>query len=206
MSTGTWTFEETARAIKSGGIAIYPTETFMALGCRALDEEAVRRVYKAKQRSLCLPLPLIAADMAQVCAVAQVPAEAQPLIARFWPGPLTLLLPVLPHVPAAVSASTDCVAVRIPGHAGARDLADAVGEALVASSANISGLPAAARASSVDDRLRARVDGIWNGQPEPTGKLPSTLVRLVDGGTIQIVRQGAVSQQLLQEAGFTLLA
>ena len=206
MNTGSDSFEETANTLKAGGLAIYPTETFMALGCRALHATAVQRIYAAKQRSSRLPLPLIVADMEQLCAVARLPAEAQPLIERFWPGPLTLLLPVLPQVPPAVSGSTALVAVRIPGHAGARALAGAVGEALVASSANISGQPAAARLEELDRQLRQRVDAVWNGSPRAAGGLPSTLVRLAGQGRIQIARQGAVTQEALQAAGFIVQA
>ena len=198
------TLEEITRHMREDGLGVYPTETFMALGCRAGSARAVVALYETKQRPHHLPLPLIAANRAQVDGIASVLLEAEKLIERFWPGPLSILLPASARAPAALSGGTGMVAVRIPSHSGARELALAVGEALVASSANISGAPPAKDAKSVDPVLRARVPLVWDAPPRPGGRLPSTLVRLLDGETVQILRQGAVSRDALQHAGFVV--
>jgi len=196
--------EEIARHMREDGIGAYPTETFMALGCRAGSERAVAGLYEAKRRPHSLPLPLIAADRAQVESVARLLPEAERLMELFWPGPLSILLPVFGRIPAAVSGGTGMVAVRIPSHSGARDLALAVGEPLVASSANISGAPPARDAKSIDPLLLERTPLVWEAPPRPAGGLPSTLVRLPGGDAVQVLRQGAVSAHALQQAGFAV--
>ena len=196
--------EEIVRSMRKDGIGAYPTETFMALGCRAGSETAVARLYEIKQRPHRLPLPLIAADRAQLESIVRIPPEAEKLMERFWPGPLSILLPSSAQVPVALGAGTGHLAVRIPSHPGARNLALAVGEALVASSANISGTAPAKDVESIDPVLLERVPVVWNAPPVPAGRLPSTLVRLLGGNTIQVLRQGAVSTQTLQQAGFTV--
>ena len=194
--------EEIARHLREDGLGIYPTETFMALGCRAGSGIAVAGLYEVKRRPRHLPLPLIAADRAQVERIAHIPPEAEKLMACFWPGPLSILLPASARTPAA--SGTGMVAVRIPSHSGARALACSVGEPLVASSANISGDPPAKDVNSLDPALLARVPVVWDAPPRPAGGLPSTLVRLSGGDTIHVLRQGAVSVAALQQAGFAV--
>ena len=198
------TLEEIARHMRDDGMGMYPTETFMALGCRAGSATAVAGLYAIKQRPRHLPFPLIAADRAQVEGIARILPEAETLMEFFWPGPLSILLPASAGAAAALSGGTGMVAVRIPSHSGARDLALAVGEPLVASSANISGAPPAKDANSVDPVLLACVPVVWDAPPKPAGRLPSTLVRLLAGKTIQILRQGAVATHTLQQAGFVV--
>ncbi len=202
MAEKIWTFEEAVRCLGDGGIGIYPTETFMALGCRADNAAAARRVYEVKQRAHCLPLPVIAGDRAQVEGIAHMPPEAEDLIERFWPGPLTVLLPARSHVPFAVTGGTGYLAVRISAHPGARRLALAAGGALAASSANISGARPAVSVETLDPLLLSRVDGVWDAPPGPEGLLPSTLVRLLGMRSVHILRPGAVGEKELREAGY----
>jgi len=190
--------------MREDGIGAYPTETFMALGCRAGSEKAVAGLYEAKQRPHSLPLPLIAADRAQVEGIARILPEAGKLMELFWPGPLSILLPSAGRTPAALGSGIGELAIRIPSHSGARDLALAVGEAIVASSANISGAQPAKDAKSLDPILLERVPLVWDAPPRPAGRLPSTLVRLLGGDSLQILRQGAVSTRQLQQAGFAV--
>jgi L-threonylcarbamoyladenylate synthase len=193
-----------ARHMREDGIGVYPTETFMALGCRAGSEMAVAGLYAAKRRPHRLPLPLVAADRAQVERIACILPQAEKLMERFWPGPLSILLPSVGWAPDALCGGTGMVAVRIPAHAGARDLALAVGEPLVASSANISGAPPAGSVESVDPVLLERVPAVWDAPPRPAGRLPSTLARLLGGDAILVLRQGAVSTHALEQAGFVV--
>jgi len=190
--------------MREDGIGVYPTETFMALGCRAGSETAVARLYSMKQRPRHLPLPLIAADRSQVEDVASIPKQAEALMKRFWPGPLSIVLPASKRLPALLSSGTGHVAVRISPHPGAHALALAVGEALVSTSANISGAPPAQDTENLDPALLKRVSAVWNVPPRPAGGLPSTLVRLLDENTIHILRQGAIDRQSLEQAGFVV--
>ena len=196
--------EEIARHMRKDGIGVYPTETFMALGFRVGSATAVAGVYAIKERPHRFPLPLVAADRAQVEGIAHMLPEAERLMECFWPGPLSILLPATGRTPVELTGGTGMVAVRIPSHSGARDLALAVGEALVASSANISGSPPAKDAGSVDPVLLERAPALWDAPPKPAGGLPSTLVRLLGGDAVHVLRQGAVSTHALQQAGFVV--
>ena len=179
-----------AEVLRRGGIVAYPTETFYGLGALARDGGAVERVARAKGRPDGKPLPLLAADRAQVDEVAVVGELAERLAARFWPGPLTLVLPAQPGLPAAIGAGTGTVGVRVPGSEAARALARAAGGALVATSANLTGEPPPARAEDLSPALRDRLDAVLDLGATPGG-LPSTVVA-VEGASVRLVREGAV--------------
>lgn len=180
-----------AAVLRGGGIVAYPTETFYGLGALWNREEALRRLARAKLRPEGKPLPLLAADRAQVLEVA---AELGPLgerlAARFWPGPLTLVLRAAPAVPEEVTGGTGAVGVRIPGSEVARALAAAAGGALVSTSANLSGAPPPVSPADIAPEILARIDGVLDGGPAPGG-LPSTVVDPREGGP-RLVRAGAV--------------
>lgn len=179
-----------AEVLRRGGIVAYPTETFYGLGALARDGAAVLRLAAAKGRPGGKPLPLVAADLAQVEEVAEVDATASRLGGAFWPGPLTLVLPARPGLPEAITAGTGTVGIRIPGSEVARALALAAGGALVSTSANRSGEPPPARVEDLSAALRGRLDGVLDAGPAPGG-LPSTVVAL-RGGAARLVREGAV--------------
>jgi L-threonylcarbamoyladenylate synthase len=183
--------EGAARIIRSGGIVGFPTDTLYGLAVDPFSAGAVQRVIDVKGRRDGQPLPLVARDLAQVVeGVGVMSALACALAARFWPGPLTLVVPALPRIAAAVTGGTGRVGVRVPAHAVARDLCDACGHPVTATSANLSGAPAAVTA----DEMAASVGGVdllLDGGPAPGG-LPSTVVAVSDDG-VRLVRSGAVS-------------
>lgn len=189
---------EAAAALRRGGLVVYPTETFYALGALATDPAAVERLARAKGRPDGKPLPLLAADRAAVEAVAVLEGPAALLAAAHWPGPLTLVLPARPGLPAAVTAGTGTVGVRVPGSALARALARAAGGPLVATSANPSGGPPPVRLEELAPELRGRLDAVLDDGPAPGG-LPSTVVA-IDGGALRLLRAGAVPLEALERA------
>jgi L-threonylcarbamoyladenylate synthase len=179
-----------ADVLRRGGIVAYPTETFYGLGALASHRGALARLAAAKLRPEGKPLPLLAADRAQVDVVAALSPLAERLAARFWPGPVTLVLPARPGLDEVVTAGTGTVGVRVPGSAVARALAAAAGGAIVSTSANVSGEPPPADARALSAALRARIDHVLDAGPTPGG-LPSTVVD-VTGGAVALVRAGAV--------------
>lgn len=179
-----------AAVLRRGGIAAYPTDTFYALGARADDAAALARLLRAKLRPEGKPLPLLAAGVAQVRRVAVLDGAAARVADRLWPGPLTLVLPALPAVDAAVTAGSGTVGIRVPGSLVARVLAERAGFPLVSTSANPSGGPPPARADDLDAALRAAIDGVLDGGPTPGG-LASTIVR-IQGDAVQLIRAGPV--------------
>jgi len=190
--------EEAAAVLRRGGIVVYPTDTLYAVGVRADDPAALERLRGAKLRPEGKPLPLLAADREQVLRVARLEGAADRVAARLWPGPLTLVLPALPGVEAAVTAGSGTVGIRIPGSALARALAARAGFALVSTSANPAGGPAPSRVSELSPGLRRQVDHVLDGGPTPGGP-PSTVV-LLDGESVRVLREGAISPEAVAAA------
>lgn len=188
-----------AALLRGGGIVAYPTETFYGLGALWNREEALRRLARAKLRPEGKPLPLLAADRAQVLEVAsELGPLGERLAARFWPGPLTLVLPAAPAVPEGVTGGTGAVGVRIPGSQVARALAAAAGGALVSTSANLSGAPPPVSPADIAPEILARIDGVLDGGPAPGG-LPSTVVDPREGGP-RLLRAGAVPWEAIRDS------
>lgn len=187
-----------AAALRRGGVIAYPTETFYGLGALATDAAAVERLARAKGRPDGKPLPLLAGDLGAVEAVAILDPASRRVAERLWPGPLTLVLAARPGLPAAVTAGTGTVGIRVPGSEVARRLAAAAGGAIVSTSANPSGGAPPDRAGALDPALRARLDAVLDAGPTPGG-LPST-VAAVDGGQARLLRTGAVPLEDLERA------
>jgi L-threonylcarbamoyladenylate synthase len=190
--------EAAAAVLRRGGIVVYPTETLYALGARADHAGALERLALAKLRHPGKPLPLLAADRDQVLRVATLEGGAARAAERFWPGPLTLVLPAASDLDVAVTGGSGTVGIRIPGSPVARALAAKAGFALVATSANPAGGPPPARVSDLDPALLAQVDHVLDGGPTPGGP-PSTVVRIV-GAMVHVVREGAIASALIHEA------
>lgn len=196
------TLEEAVDLMRQSKAVIYPTETFFALGSRALDPAASAGVFRAKSRSNVRPLPLIIGNLEQLELVARVPAHADRLFKAFWPGPLSVILPAPLRVPDILTGGTGCVAVRLSSHPVACELAVRLGEPITSSSANISGDASVVRVCELTADLVGNVDGVLDLPPEPAGGLPSTLVKFIDEQTVQVLRPGAISVEQLRAAGF----
>jgi L-threonylcarbamoyladenylate synthase len=145
-----------ASLIRRGGIAAFPTETVYGIGANALDAEAVAKIYSLKRRPAQNPLIVHVSSEEQLQAVVEeIPPDAQKLIHRFWPGPLTLIFPKKLVVPDIVTAGLDTVAVRMPAHPTALELIRQAGVPLAAPSANPSGKPSSTHHRHVQDYFGA---------------------------------------------------
>ncbi len=170
--------ERAAEVLRRGGLVAFPTETVYGLGANALDGAAVERIFAAKGRPANNPVIVHVADVAAVHAVvAAWPDEALRLAGRFWPGPLTLVLPRNPAVPDIVTAGGPTVAVRLPAHPVARRLIAAAGVPVAAPSANRSSRLSPTRAEHVLRDLDGRIDLLLDGGPT-TGGIESTVLDL----------------------------
>ncbi len=181
-----------ATALRNGGLLIGPTDTLYGVLAPATDEQAYRRIFELKGRMPDQPLPLIAADAQQVADYCRLSATAQRLAERFWPGPLTLVLPARENTPAWCRAQDDTLAVRVPDHGFCRALAAELDAPLTATSANLSGEPPARRLDQVAEVLKAGVEVLVDGGESPKAE-PSTILRVL-GDSVQILRPGAVSE------------
>lgn len=196
-ASGLAAIAEAVAAIRRGGVVAIPTDTLYGLAANPFDPRAVDRVFDIKGRRANLPLPLIAADLEQVAHwIGEPSADVARLAQRFWPGPLTLLLPAPASLAPAVAAGTGKVGVRVPDHAVARALCRACGEPLTATSANRSGEPATADPDEVARTLGGYVDVLLDSGPTRGGP-PSTVVD-VGGAQWTLVRAGAVGWDDIQ--------
>jgi L-threonylcarbamoyladenylate synthase len=187
-----------AACLRAGGLVAFPTETVYGLGAHALDPAAVQRIFAAKQRPANDPLIVHVSAFEQLdVLVSRVPEAAARLAHRFWPGPLTLVLPRRAAVPDAVTAGLPAVAVRIPSHPVARALFAAAQLPIAAPSANLFSRPSPTRASHVRDDLDGRIDMILDGGPTEVG-VESTVLD-VTGDVPVVLRPGAVSVEMLRE-------
>jgi len=180
-----------ARVLRSKGLVAFPTETFYGLGAHALDAAAVDRVFVAKGRPADKPLLVLVDSVAMVTRVArEVSVHARRLMARYWPGALTLVLPAHPTLPVTLTAGTGTIGVRLSGHPVARGLVTALGAPVTAPSANPHGAPSPRTADEVVASLGARIDLVLDGGPTPGGPA-STLLDLTRVPAV-VVRAGAV--------------
>ncbi len=167
-----------AEVLRAGGLVGFPTETVYGLGSNALDADAVARIFAAKGRPANNPLIVHVAETADVLRIASVwPDEAARLAERFWPGPLTLVLPRRPELPDIVTAGGPTVAVRLPAHPVARELIRLAGVPIAAPSANRSNRLSPTRAEHVLRDLDGRIDILLDGGPT-SGGIESTVLDL----------------------------
>ena len=181
----------------SGGLVAFPTDTVYGVGALVFDEKTVESIYAAKERPVEKAIPVLIGDAVDLNQVAdEIPMPAARLIARFWPGPLTVLVPKKSSLPTVVSA-TSTVGVRVPDHELARSLLRLAGPMAV-TSANISSQPSPTTAEEVLTQLGNRIAMILDGGRTPGG-VPSTLVDCT-GDEIQILREGPISKETLLKA------
>ncbi|MCX6038754.1 MAG: L-threonylcarbamoyladenylate synthase [Chloroflexi bacterium] len=175
--------------LQLGGLVAFPTDTVYGVGALAFDGAAVESIYAAKDRPVEKAIPVLIGDADDLAKVsAEVPEIALKLAARFWPGPLTLVMPKHPKLPEAVSAAPT-VGVRIPDHPVARALLRLAGPMAV-TSANLSGQPSPSTAQEVFAQLGGRIALILDGGKTPGG-VPSTVVDCI-GVEPQVLRAGAI--------------
>jgi L-threonylcarbamoyladenylate synthase len=186
-----------AACLRQGGLVAFPTETVYGLGVAALDVAAVRRLFAAKGRPADDPLIVHVADAAALAPlVAARPPIVDALAARFWPGPLTLVLRRSPLVPDEVTAGLDTVAIRVPAHPVAQALLVAAGIPVAAPSANLFSRPSPTRAAHVLEDLDGRIDMVLDGGATQVG-LESTVLDL-SGEVPRVLRPGAVTLEMLR--------
>jgi len=186
--------------LAGGGLVAFPTETVYGLGADATNARAVAAIFEAKGRPHFNPLIVHFGDTADAMALGTLTTSARALAERFWPGPLTLVVPRPADTPLAelVSAGLDTVAVRVPAHPLARRVIRAAGRPLAAPSANASGQVSPTRARHVADSLAGQVDLILDGGACAVG-VESTVVDTTRTPPV-ILRHGGIPRELLERA------
>ncbi|NMP37373.1 MAG: threonylcarbamoyl-AMP synthase [Clostridiales bacterium] len=196
-SDDTQAIAEVAEILKNGGIAAIPTETVYGLAAGAFDVKAVENIFIAKGRPQDNPLIVHIADFDSINElVSSLPDSARILAKKFWPGPLTMILPKSDKVPLVVTAGLDTVAVRMPSHPVAAAIIRASGLPLAAPSANLSGKPSPTNARYVIEDLNGRVDAIADGGDCSAG-VESTVISLA-GDVPRVLRPGVITVEQLR--------
>jgi L-threonylcarbamoyladenylate synthase len=188
---------EAADAIRRGELVVFPTETVYGLAADALNEAAVKRVFDAKGRAERHPLPVQVAGVEQLGQVAsEVPDAAKVLAERFWPGPLTIVLPRNPSVPDIVTGGRDTIGVRVPEHLVALALLREIGGPIIATSANLSGRSAPRSAECAISEVGSKVSVVLDAGESEIG-VASTVVD-VSVVPPRILRRGAIDAEELR--------
>jgi L-threonylcarbamoyladenylate synthase len=187
----TWPIEEVAGILTRGGVIAYPTETVYGLGVDALNESAIHRLFKIKTRASGKPISVLVKDMEMLARVASgVPAGAKSLMKKYWPGPVTIILPASKEIPSVLTGQTGTIAVRISPHPFVSRLFEVFASPLTSTSANISGMRSLTKPDEIVRTFYGLVDlviilpGFMEGRE-------STLVDAT-GERPGVVRKGAI--------------
>lgn len=187
-----------AELIKKGEVVGFPTETVYGLGANAFCAEAVAKIFKAKGRPADNPLIVHISDLSMIKDIAaSVPPLVYKIAERFWPGPLTMIMPKTDKIPDITSGGLDTVGIRFPSHPAARRLIELSGVPIAAPSANLSGSPSPTTAQRVFEDMSGRIPVIIDGGESDVG-LESTVI-CFDGSSIRILRPGGVTPEMLME-------
>jgi L-threonylcarbamoyladenylate synthase len=189
---------EAARILAGGGLVAFPTETVYGLGADATNARAVARLYAAKGRPSFNPLIAHVADIAAARQAGRLTPLAERLAARFWPGPLTLVVPATALVCELARAGLPTIALRVPAHPAAQKLLVEIGKPIAAPSANRSGHVSPTRAEHVLADLSGRVDAVVDGGPTSVG-LESTVIDCT-GEAPRLLRAGGVPRAEISRA------
>ncbi len=196
LSTTEQDLERAAAIIQAGGLVGIPTETVYGLGANGLDPEAVRKIFLAKGRPQDNPLILHIHDAAQLPDFCRdIPDAARLLAETYWPGPLTMVLPVRDVVPKTTTAGLNTVAVRCPDNDATREIIRLAGVPVAAPSANLSGKPSTTTARHVLHDMDGRIDAVVDGGPCRVG-VESTIVDLT-GPVPRLLRPGGIGPEEL---------
>ena len=184
-------------ALRRGEVIVFPTETLYGLGADALNPAAVRKIFQLKGRDPDNPIPVLVADRNMLGAlVTEVSLLAEKLIARFWPGPLTIVLPARRNIPGPLMNSTGGVGVRISSQPIAMELVRMLGRPLTATSANPTGKSAARTVGEARDYFAGQIDIFIDGG-KLTSKSRSTVVDIM-GNSLTIIREGEIGRSKLK--------
>ena len=191
-------FSQCRDMIRAGGLVVYPTDTFYALGADPNNLAAVKKLFEVKSRQADQPILLLISDAAEVRNwAAEISPQAEGFMKKFWPGPLTMVFKAKPGVLPELTAGTATIGLRVPGNELTRQLLAYLGKALTGTSANLSGGQSPETAEQAMNAMGSLVDCIFDGGMTAGGK-PSTIVD-VSAGVPKVLREGAISSR---ELGF----
>lgn len=182
--------EEIKRAVtvlRRDGLVVYPTETVYGLGADALSDDAILKVYEAKQRPLSKPISIAVSDFEMLCSVAKVDTQAKAFISTFLPGPVTIILPARSFLPDILTGGTRLIGIRYPAHPVPLDIIRMLDSPITATSANVS----EGKDPVTPEECNVPHDFLIN-----RGRLPGTPSTVVDLTSKTILRKGSCSNEI----------
>ena len=185
-----------SKIVKKGGIIIYPTETIYGLGCDPFNIDAVNYLLEVKGKRT-KPFPILAANIEDGKKAAHISLDGKKLAAKFWPGPLTLIVPKKPTIPDIVTFDKDSVGLRVPDNKIALQLIHLSGGLLIGSSANRTGEKPPRSVQEISEELKDRVNIVIDGGITVQG-IPSTVVDLTSEKPL-ILREGPIKFKELSD-------
>ena len=185
-----------AQILKRGGIIAYPTDTVYGIGTNALNIEAVQRIYHIKQRPLRFPLSVAVAGKSMAQRIAYLNEQALRLIAKYWPGALTIIVKKKSVIPSVVTGRTDLVGLRAPAHIIPLSILRYSQTPMISTSANKHGKPPCLDSECIRYNFGDQVDMIFEG--EQGGNIPSTVINVTTDPPV-IVRQGPITKSMLDQ-------
>ncbi len=192
--------DKTSEIIKNGKIAIIPTDTVYGIAADALNEEAVKKIYRLKHRDLSKPCSILVSDIDMIKQVTKsIRQFEERIIKKFFPGALTIVLEKNEKIPNAVTANQDTVGVRIPDNKFLIELIKTIGRPIVATSLNLSGEESKTSIQNIPDEIKQNVDLIVDAGETKVGKA-STVVK-VKNNKIEILREGPITKEEILKVG-----
>ncbi len=191
--------EQIGYSIKNGGVVVFPTETVYGIGTNGLNEKAVEKLYKIKQRPLTKPISLLVSNFEMIDIIAKDVTEIEyKIMKKFFPGPLTIILNKKDCVPSIVTANGDTVGVRMPENDIALQIIEKSGVPIATPSANISGKPSGTNIKMIMQDFKNQVDYFIDNGESKIGR-PSTIIK-VENEQIKVLRQGSITkEQIIKE-------
>lgn len=187
-----------ASLLSEGKLVAIPTDTVYGLAANALDSNAIKDIYSVKSRPMNMPILTMIDKVERVNLLSQeLPSMAQPLVDKYWPGALTLILKANENLPEILLANGDTVGVRVPNHKMTLNLLSQIATPLAVTSANISGQPSPTTAQEVNQQTGDKIDYILDGGTCSIG-IESTIVSFNEN-ELKIIRQGAIHQKDLHQ-------
>lgn len=193
--------QRSCETLSGGGVIIFPTDTIYGLGANAYDEEAIAKIYRIKQRDPLKPISILVRDIDMAKRAACIDSKAEAILARIWPGSVTVILRKKDAIPYALTGGEEKIAVRVSQNPFIQSLFARIDFPVTATSANLAGEPNLLRAEDI----RGKFSGSRNSPDlfidagDLGQRLPSTIVDLTDVNQPRLVRMGAVGKDRLDE-------
>jgi L-threonylcarbamoyladenylate synthase len=181
--------KKAAQIVEKGGVIVYPTDTVYGIGCNPFNKDAVGRIFRIKGERT-KPLPILVSNIKDIEKIVYTTDMVPRLAEKFWPGPLTIVLPKKPSLPSIVTCDLDSAAVRVPDHKVALELIQVSGGLLIGTSANKTGEKAPRTAQEAAKQIGEEVDLLIDDGPTPIGT-SSTIIDLTQE-KLKILRQGPI--------------